>query len=1086
MNTAEKLEYQTQMDAMTKINHQAFANTVWDDPQKAITIHEFWKTFSHGKSEEIQQIAQLEMRRIEAILQRMTDINQGFYGVDASAYVDAIGVIAKNVDDASIEEILPEAEAEVVVNAETDLSEPKEEKTGKTVSLFNGQDMGEKPNQVDLSKAAKQLLADGKEEDAIALAKQYLGTGKYTPKKPGAKAQEWKDKAIESWIKSLKQGLSKNPPKVEEEAKAEPKAEEQSSETATFGPAMNTLETERAALNDFAERYTRLATSGSEDAEAAEELAKLFFKEREYTDAQVQVWKETVTGNDDISKLDHFAVLGAIGTEDGQLTILDTTYEDLNAKIYDMMQEIQVTKPQLEGDTTLREYMTDQVGRKLFDELSGTSFSSESGATYELYTKLHYVDFIERVVGVNFTTLDSQATTSEEAGQETGEASSSKEGTKSTIEEDQAAALEKAKKRSLTGTNIKEITLSIIKNGGIAKDVIGNKNYDFFIGKEHKFQTREALEKHVTEHFEEWTIEWKNSLTSYPMDEFQRAMDVAYFSEVPLKEAVEQAKEFMVKPDGTILQLQEKKGNLEVHFPSAGILADYIAGIYRNNKNAEGDKTVVKDVQKDTQADPVEAGTQSEPKEEAKDSSGEATKPVVESSSSVSVKRAHIENICNKAVKKGGDLKFIMKDRKISELVEKGGSIIGPEKDAKVDYNTSAESFDQLAKDLQTIFDNAVAKRKPTALDKIKKITGIATKDEESKEVTSAEVKPVEVATEEAATEETTEQLETVEVETSTITSMNDLKPVGMSIIESGASKKDLLQWGRDSLLNRKMKEQEDNAIFKSADAVDTFIKGMFSDFFKGEEPAENTEKKTVEDLKTFILSAEKEEGATYVKVCKAANDYANENAISIKQGGVLKQVRETAPKLHQAHLEKVNATHEESKDKVFVPEKISETNTTMWDTVKGFKTLGEIYTVALELCEAGDWQQALNITTELIKDGDIEGAENWTDDMITQWFDINILKKEVASPEAETVVEEVENLDDNFKALQNANGGKSFRNCLIQILSDNEDTPELRKKIEQTIRGGKANYAKKQAKAKSDVIQGKINAAKLLVKKKT
>ena len=57
MNTAEKLEYQEQMEAMVKINQQAFANTVWDDPKKAITIHEFWDKFSFDKSPDIQAFA---------------------------------------------------------------------------------------------------------------------------------------------------------------------------------------------------------------------------------------------------------------------------------------------------------------------------------------------------------------------------------------------------------------------------------------------------------------------------------------------------------------------------------------------------------------------------------------------------------------------------------------------------------------------------------------------------------------------------------------------------------------------------------------------------------------------------------------------------------------------------------------------------------------------------------------------------------------------------------------------------------------------------------------------------------------------
>ena len=52
-----------------------------------------------------------------------------------------------------------------------------------------------------------------------------------------------------------------------------------------------------------------------------------------------------------------------------------------------------------------------------------------------------------------------------------------------------------------------------------------------------------------------------------------------------------------------------------------------------------------------------------------------------------------------------------------------------------------------------------------------------------------------------------------------------------------------------------------------------------------------------------------------------------------------------------------------------------------------------------------------------------------------------------------------------------------------FQILSDREDTPDLRKEIEQTIRNGKGSYTKKMANAKASVIQGKINATKALVK---
>ena len=88
--------------------------------------------------------------------------------------------------------------------------------------------------------------------------------------------------------------------------------------------------------------------------------------------------------------------------------------------------------------------------------------------------------------------------------------------------------------------------------------------------------------------------------------------------------------------------------------------------------------------------------------------------------------------------------------------------------------------------------------------------------------------------------------------------------------------------------------------------------------------------------------------------------------------------------------------SEETTESKVFVPEKISETEPTLWKQVSGITSLEEIYNVALELCEAGDWQTALNMSIELITAGGIKDAEGWNDDQITSWFNTNVLKKGV------------------------------------------------------------------------------------------
>ena len=176
-NTQEqvKLEYRNLMDTMTQINHQAFARTIWDDPSKAISLHSFWAMIEHehkGKNPEIAKQAALEQRGIEAIMLKMRTLNAGFYNVDSSTYLDSrVEDITEEIEDTTtVDEILPETTVEETIV-----------EGGKTVSLFNGKDMGDKPTHEDVSKAVKALLIEDKENDSLALAKQYFGTGNYTP-----------------------------------------------------------------------------------------------------------------------------------------------------------------------------------------------------------------------------------------------------------------------------------------------------------------------------------------------------------------------------------------------------------------------------------------------------------------------------------------------------------------------------------------------------------------------------------------------------------------------------------------------------------------------------------------------------------------------------------------------------------------------------------------------------------------------------------------------------------------------------------------------------------------------------------------
>jgi len=1060
-NTAEKLEYQAQMEDMLGLSKQAFARTIWDDPEKAKSLWGFWKAFAHEYSENVDRktMAQMEMRRIEAIMLKMTDINTGFYGTKASSYINDVDSTATD-----IEEILPES------------NESESEEQGKVVPLHKVKDLGDKPLQADISQAARELLAEGKEEDALALARQYLGKGNYTPRKEKTTPKPWEENQISGWIRNLKKG-----PKPIETSK--PPATD--SESMEFGKHKTTLGAETHALKDFSERYVKLATGGSEDALAAEDLAGIFFKHRNYSAKQVQVWKETVTKNNDISRLDHFAVLGTMGTLTAELVDNDKKYEKINEAIKNAMQDIQVTKPALENKDGLLTYLITEIGRKFYDNLINTAFESSEGTVYEMYTKLHVNDFIERVVTANFTESDSQVTTNEQATQEqTGEAS------------DSNITVEELKEQQSTGKTVKAVTVAIIRNQGVIEDAFASEQYNKFVGEGKEYETREELDRYVDENFQEWHDDYRNGLTTFPLDIFNEVVETAYLKEISVEDIIKEAKGHVIKPNGGVLVLirpDEEGKTFEVKFNKPEDIDDYVKGIYNSLDKEKAEKEAQANDETETVEEStieVEETTEKRVEEEssADKSSGEAIQPAVESKNTTgpTVKVKYIEDVCYKAIKGGQDMAYLMKDRKIQQLVAEGGTITGPTKDISQSYDTSSESFEKLKADLEQIYARITTKKggKKTIVEKVKEITSISKGEE-------PETKETEVVDKQPDKGEESKSTNTVDTTPTSINSFAEAQIAGFQLIKGGCTKYDLMSWGKEVFLNRKMKEHaNDEQKFTTQEKVEIFMKGFFKDFLKSEEPAKEETKEpglTLEHLTQTVIDNSKEEGMTYAKLCIMVKTACKNSTLDLSTTDQLRLVRENAEELYKVFRDKQYQQNEETKNKVFVPEKVSETEPTVWDKVKGFTTIGEIYAISMELIETGEWQRALNIATELIKLGNITDAQNWDDNQISQWFGTNVLKKPtVKKAEKVEEVKVEENLDDNFRALQTADGGKSFRNALIKIMAENEDNEALRDKIMATTRDGRRNYARKMAKLPTKKLQDKINGAKAAVKSKT
>jgi hypothetical protein len=1031
MNNTQKkieLEHQDRMQSMTSINHQAFARTIWDSPKKAKDYYEFWHTVKHNAEPDssLANQAELGMATAMAIMVEMGTLNAGFYSAKVASQLDSVNnipIVVKE-DTTTVEEIIPDV---------------KDDK--KTVPLYKGDDLGDKPTHEEISKAVKALLSENKEEDALALARKYFGTGNFTPKKEKQSPDPWPEKQLESWIKSLKANMKKQTPKKEDNADE------------AFGQHKATLAEETKALNDFADKYISLATSGTENVDTAEELCNLFFKQRHYSSKQVTAWKQAVTASDKPEHLDHFAILGVPGTTNGKLKDNEKSYESIVEMIRKHMKDTQITKPKLKNKETMLDYLLKEVDRKFGDNLLGTFFKNKNDVGYSMYTKPHVDDFIERVVMANFTELDSKATTSKEDGQKKVQDSDSKK--KQSVPKKLVG--EVAKK---VANEVKNITTKIIKNGGILEDTIDNENYNKLVGENKPFEKVEDLQEYINANFGWWEIEYKNAQKTYPLNTFARSIEMAVESGIMLEAFIEEAKSYMIKPNGGILTLKGKAEEtvVETIFEHEKMFVEFVTTQYNAAKKAYDEREAAKEKLR------KEAGV--EKTEDADKGTGADTGGISDADDKVSdlvvpdytIKVSYVEQACYKAIKKGKDMTSILKDPKISKLVQ-GGGHLSVNKDVKETYDTTSESLDKLIAALTSIYERIYLKKHPKSV--AEKVADLKNPENTKKDDDKSESK-----------------ITVLETDSSVITSINQIPKAGMKLIEAGCSKEDFLKWGQEVLLNRKMKEQHDNAVLDSVKKVDNFIKSMFSDFFKEEGDEDKTENKlTPEHLADTVKSASKEEGKTYISLVKEVNNLCNDNNLDLKVSERLDMVRVNAPELYKKHLSNIQKQRDEQQEKVVVHEKISETNTTMWDKVKDFKTLDEIYNTSIELCETGDWNVALNMATELISGGEIKGAENWTNDQIAKWFDTMILRKEV-SEETETKKENTTKpkVEAEFNAITKAKKGNDFRAALIQVLSNHEDTPELRDKVLGAIKNGKGNFVRRMAKNIGTNSESKIH----------
>ncbi len=1085
MSTAKQIKPQVEesINNMLKVNQQAFSNVIWDSPEKAIAIYQFWaERYQEGQGPN-DFLIKHNMEQIEAYLMKAADHNCNFLGVNVQQYLE---MKANNQPpEAAIEDILPkmitpeisEGEDNAIIDAETEIKPADDDKQTKVINLFAGVDLGEMPAHQKLNEVGRKLLSEGREEDCLRMAMTYFGKGNYTPKGEGQKPVVWKEKACKSWVAALADNVrkanatktqtnsSEQTTEVTKEATEEAKADLKPQIEANISNMQRTLELEEKAFQMIGTQYLSMLARGTEDREAAEELINLFFKNRPYNHEQVNRWKTGITALDkveDVSHFDHFAALGVSGNKENnyELKELGNTYEGVVQDVLEFMQSVELTA---KSEKAAKNQIASLTKKHFAHILPFTTFKNANEVRYNLYTTLHYNDFIHKVMDVNFTVVmgDSNFGTRLAQDQEETTDSSTSEKENASTTEDKTATEVKAPKP--TKEQIKEMVTTLIKNGGIIDDLRLNDRHEPFVSEDGVFKTEAEFYAYVEENFNAWRDEWRMTLKTYPMYAFEHALDGAIENDMDPDEFIKESKEYLVKPDGKYLQLVEKaeNGRRDVMiFTDDNNFEGYVKGRFARAASEKAVKAETSDVEKSDTEVKTEIKVEEQPKV--------TVEPTAATVGEHKVKEADIESHFNRGIKKGTSMKnVIQRHKKLQLLIRDGGSIISTVPGSGKVYDTSAESLEDLMSDLQMIWDRLVEKRrgKKTLVDKVKDHIAPTTDKAETKASETPEEK-----------EEPTEIDQTdVLTDPDGIHSINDMRPAGLKLIEDGCTPEELLDWGAAVLLDRQMQEQQENAIFHKREKVDKFVRGLYSEFFKKANANQETKVNLECLLKEYYIQ---DKAITYPQICKKAHELNEKHKLNHSSSELLKMVREWFSEAHNAWKKDKEQKIEEQK-KVFTPEKVSSYSKTVWDIAKNFAALAAVYGYAKELIAGGSWKDALNMAIETIESGKIEDAKGWSQEQIIQWFNSNFSEREETTStkeEAKAEPDAKQELPPEFKAIRDAVNSGKYNVAIKEVLTKLGSSKEVRNLIVTATKQGTSKFTRKLSKATNEQLHEHIN----------
>ena len=131
------------------------------------------------------------------------------------------------------------------------------------------------------------------------------------------------------------------------------------------------------------------------------------------------------------------------------------------------------------------------------------------------------------------------------------------------------------------------------------------------------------------------------------------------------------------------------------------------------------------------------------------------------------------------------------------------------------------------------------------------------------------------------------------------IKSMNEIYPIGKELVkERNYTMPKLKEWGIKNLLNKRMPEQAENAVFKDKEQINVFINGIFKRLFEEDGKTLETNK---EDAIAFIKSQVRKGEQPKMSILKTRlMHYLEEKKVTFKQTDLILLLKEAFPEVFQ------------------------------------------------------------------------------------------------------------------------------------------------------------------------------------------